>query len=645
MRSLKTLTALAFLTLPITAYSQCQTSWTSVDMTGNWDDPLNWAAVTCVPGSNGPGDQATFNGGNTGGVFLVTLTNTSSSAYSPILSELIFNSATSYTISNPMGGYIGFDPTVSSNLIESDAGSHTISAPIVLTNATPLTINNTEAFGITLTLSGGISESGGSTSNIVVNPSPSTGDVVNQNNSIVINGTFSVQSGEFDTTTTGATVTSGIETYTSAASFSAPNDNTTIYIDADDMTVITGTGIGSSIGSIATPIPIVSLTAPTFGTTSLAIANSAQINTLSAAFPITVYGAGLIGNTITLSNIGGTIQSTANIEYNPMIMGSSPMNTSSIYGVALIATGELVLSASIPTIPNGDGSFSVRNDSQCIDTGTTSSTNASQVYGSYVYADSIAPTMSGFSPPPLSLTNEDTIENGASCDTAGTAINSSTTYGASFNVSSGSCAFQGITLNNYGANATVSNNSILGTMSTPLSGSNETIVAGVNFFFGDSLSLSSEVQISNSGAITNSSYAIGTTLTNSSQTYGSYSYIGTLSQYLTVSVNCTLNNTGNITNDSGSEAENSTASISAVAYGCSFNIASGTFPASGLSLSNNATVQNNAGNFSAATSVTNDSVVIGNLLTMDGQFISGGPIQFTNMGNVTLNTSDSSAAG
>ena len=43
------------------AFTQCQASWTSADMTGNWDDPANWSPM-CVPGSTGPGDTRQLTG-------------------------------------------------------------------------------------------------------------------------------------------------------------------------------------------------------------------------------------------------------------------------------------------------------------------------------------------------------------------------------------------------------------------------------------------------------------------------------------------------------------------------------------------------------------------------------------------------------
>ena len=68
------------------------------------------------------------------------------------------------------------------------------------------------------------------------------------------------------------------------------------------------------------------LNPPTTGT--LNITNLAAMNSLSTGNPITVYGAGLIGESVTLSNLGGTIQSAAEIEYNPMITGPGPTNES-----------------------------------------------------------------------------------------------------------------------------------------------------------------------------------------------------------------------------------------------------------------------------------------------------------------------------
>ena len=182
------------------------------------------------------------------GIYTVTL-----GTYSPTLATLTFNSTTPYII-NTTSGTIAFDPDTIPTL-ESDAGSHTINAPIVLTDAGPLEINNT-AMGTTLTLTGGISEASGSSS-LNFNESGAPGTVINQNNSIIVSGSCDISGGLYENLLTGGfTITSGIGTLTSTLTFATPNDNTAVTIEADGSITLQGPGIGSTIGTLATPISL-----------------------------------------------------------------------------------------------------------------------------------------------------------------------------------------------------------------------------------------------------------------------------------------------------------------------------------------------------------------------------------------------------
>ena len=112
---------------------------------------------------------------------------------------------------------------------------------------------------------------------------------------------------------------------------------------------------------------------------------------------------------------------------------------------------------------------------------------------------------------------------------------------------------------------------------------------------------------------------------------------------MTTAVSLELENVGAITNGSSTEGiTTETVNLTSSAYGSYLEVFSGSavFVATGVTLNNQNTVQNVAGNTAMATTVTDSSTAAGNSLNFNGQIQAGGPITFTNMGTVNLFAND-----
>ena len=129
-------------------------TWKSSD-DGVWNSATNWTTTQGigVPGFSGvSGDQANFNGA---GGLNVDLGN-----FNPSIAGLTFGpQALNYNIKTSTGtGTLQLNTGSSNATVTVSAGSQTISAPVELQN----NVNVSVAVGASLTISGGISESGGS---------------------------------------------------------------------------------------------------------------------------------------------------------------------------------------------------------------------------------------------------------------------------------------------------------------------------------------------------------------------------------------------------------------------------------------------------------------------------------------------------
>ncbi|MBS0647679.1 MAG: autotransporter domain-containing protein [Verrucomicrobia bacterium] len=174
--------------IPMTGYAACVSTWTG-GLDGTWNQAANWSS--CIPGIPVTATDSAAFGSTVGAASTISLDTL---AITPGLNQLTFdNSATSFTIFSS-SNFLQFNGAPSSiNVI---AGSHKMEAPIQLSN----TQVNVSSSGL-LTLLKPMTEAAASTSSIEVQGS---GQLLNQMNTISLDGSISVLSGILTNNNTAA---------------------------------------------------------------------------------------------------------------------------------------------------------------------------------------------------------------------------------------------------------------------------------------------------------------------------------------------------------------------------------------------------------------------------------------------------------
>jgi hypothetical protein len=150
-------TPLASQTVNVTGFVYSGLGIWNINSSGTWNATANWQILGGVPGLDGAfsnTDTATFSSAATSANPVVSL-----DGVSPSLKELTFDNPTqSYTLAQGTGsGLLKLDNGVGTASVAADNGDHTISAPIELHSDVAITVSA----GDTLTVSGGIIETGG----------------------------------------------------------------------------------------------------------------------------------------------------------------------------------------------------------------------------------------------------------------------------------------------------------------------------------------------------------------------------------------------------------------------------------------------------------------------------------------------------
>ena len=189
-------------------------AWNS-NTDGVWNSGANWTNTqgSGEPGFSGAsGDQATFNG--------ATGLNVNLDNYSPSIAGLTFGpSALNYDIQSTGSGQLQLNNGSSNATITVSAGSQTIAAPVVLES----NVNVTLAGGASLTISGGIGQSGGS-----------QGLTLAGSGSLTLSGSDSY---------TGGTTVNGGTLFVSSSN--ALSNGTALTVGADG-TVVFGSSLGAA---------------------------------------------------------------------------------------------------------------------------------------------------------------------------------------------------------------------------------------------------------------------------------------------------------------------------------------------------------------------------------------------------------------
>lgn len=249
MSPLKQAFALTLLTiLPMTGYSVCTNSWTNGSADGVWNEAGNWGGG-CVPGASAvtAQDVATFP--TTASGALSVHLDTGAMPLSPGLNQLTFNSTTtSYTINtnsasvNPF--FLQFNG--STPQIQVSAGTHTISANIMLEGPSTLTFDVSNPGQ--LTLQQGLNSTG--VTNVTYN---GPGVLLNEWNGVNVFNHFDASMGTL-------TVTAG--TFENTNNIPITNGNLGTEIVNDSMSItggdlhilnsatITDNGVGSTMTTV-----------------------------------------------------------------------------------------------------------------------------------------------------------------------------------------------------------------------------------------------------------------------------------------------------------------------------------------------------------------------------------------------------------
>lgn len=377
--------ALTLLTaVPMTGYSVCDSTWTG-GLNGTWNQAANWSS--CIPGIPVTAtDSATF-GSTVGASSTISLDII---AITPGLNQLTFNNAaTSFTIFSN-SNFLQFNGANSS--IDVIAGSHTIQAPVQLSN----TLVNISSAGL-LTLLKPVTEAGISTSSLELQ---GTGQLINQMNTITINGGFSVLSGILTNNNTaavaagqGSLISVGQDFIVSGGAFANANSgvvtggngvaldslqaftfNAGTVIESNANTVTGGTAVGADM-ECSTNLNMNggTLTVSNAGTVSnggngcflgspQAFLNGGAV-TISNSGAISTQGAGTFFSVLNLTiNDGSLINSntgsvTGNISIGSFI--ASLFNTTMNGGIFRNTNSGAVSANSIGALVEVDGIFSV----------------------------------------------------------------------------------------------------------------------------------------------------------------------------------------------------------------------------------------------------------------------------------------------
>jgi len=265
-------------------------SWGTISGTGSNAFGSNWGTNQGSPGldpSFTGTDTATFSGSITGNA-TVNLDGAS-----PNVKSVTFNNAVnSYTIATGSGGSLNLDNGAGTASVTDSAGSHTISADIVLHSNTAISTANS---GDNLTLSGNLSETGGSKSVGVSGPG-----------TVVVSGSNSYSGG---TSLSGGTFYANGGNSTGSGDVTVTNAGTTL---SGTGTIQLGTGRTLSVtnGGILAPGGVQPAPGPT------AVANGSLTVTTATSANVSFDNAGL---TFALGAGGSSSQ---------LVLGSNPITVS-----------------------------------------------------------------------------------------------------------------------------------------------------------------------------------------------------------------------------------------------------------------------------------------------------------------------------
>ena len=226
-------------------------TWSS-DVDGPWNCATDWTDTQGIgaPGFSGvSGDQAAFNG--------AAGLNVDLGNFSPSIAQLAFGpSAMNYDIKSTGSGLLQLNNGNSNATISVSAGNQTIGAPVVLEND----VNVTLAGGTSLTISGGIGQSGGSHGLILTGSGSLTLSGANSDagSTVVTGGTLIVTSAS--ELPSGSNLTVGAN----AGNIFAPSLTQTTIVSSDNIAATSGgasaaTAVPSST-SVASASPVLSST-------------------------------------------------------------------------------------------------------------------------------------------------------------------------------------------------------------------------------------------------------------------------------------------------------------------------------------------------------------------------------------------------
>ena len=301
-------TALTGKTVVVTGFGYTGQSYWTTTGSGNWTNFGNWNLAGGTPGLDGAlslNDTATFGSGGSGGVTL--------DGAAPSIQTLTFSNASSgYTLAQGTGGSLTLKTGNTAASIKNNAGSHTISANVILADDTTLNA----ATGTELNISGGVSGSGKGLTKAGVGAATLSG-----NNSY--SGT---------TTVNGGTLVAGSSTALgSGAGALTVNNDSTLALGSYNATVgevtlnsgsitgsatLTGSSYTVSSGTIAPTLAGSGVTLTKTGLGSVTL-NAAETftgkTTVSAGTLILAHGASLASTEINLGTSGskGTLDASA----------------------------------------------------------------------------------------------------------------------------------------------------------------------------------------------------------------------------------------------------------------------------------------------------------------------------------------------
>jgi autotransporter-associated beta strand protein len=283
---------------------------------GSWNSSSNWANGM-IP--NSVGAAATF--ASATGAAMVTLDGPMT------VGTIVFNSASSYTISAGTGGVLTLGNGSGGATVTSYSGSQTISAPIVLSSNT---LFNAVARGTSIILSGNISGSGGLTAS-------DPGAFGSSPSNIILSGS--------NTYTGGTTVSGGNLTLGSATALPAA---TALTLSAMDLPagVLDLNGYNASLSSITV------LTGPQTGPTG---ANPQIINSSATPGTVTLTYAGNSSNPSVFQGSITDSSATGGSVTNVLVAsGSLTFSGNNSYGgMTNVSGGSKLTLASAGALPGG----------------------------------------------------------------------------------------------------------------------------------------------------------------------------------------------------------------------------------------------------------------------------------------------------